>query len=79
MSEGAPSAAGPAVAVVTLAVAVMLAMRATGLWRLWAPLIGIVSGCAAALFGLYDPQRMIDAHWLYMPDIAAWPGLDAWA
>ena len=75
--EGAPGAAGPAVAVVTLAVAVMLAMRASGIWRLWAPLIGIASGCvAAALFGLYDLQRVIDAHWLYMPDIAAWPGLD---
>ena len=75
--EGAPGAAGPAVAVVTLAVAVMLAMRASGIWRLWAPLIGIASGCAAAaLFGLYDLQRVIDAHWLYMPDVAAWPGLD---
>ena len=43
--EGVPPAAGPAVAVVTLAGATMLAMRATGIWRLWAPLIGIVSGC----------------------------------
>ena len=75
--EGAPSAAGPAVAVATLAVAVMLAMRASGIWRLWAPLIGIVSGCvAAALFGLYDPERVIEAHWLYVPDVVAWPGLD---
>ncbi|MDE2717229.1 MAG: hypothetical protein OXI33_09455, partial [Chloroflexota bacterium] len=75
--EGAPSAAGPAVAVATLAVAVMLAMRASGIWRLWAPLIGIVSGCvAAALFGLYDPERVIEANWLYVPDVAAWPGLD---
>ena len=75
--EGAPSGAGPAVAAVTLAVAVMLAVRASGLWRLWAPLIGIISGCAVgALFGLYDPQRVIDARWFHMPDIAAWPGLD---
>ncbi|MYB49679.1 MAG: hypothetical protein F4X72_10530 [Dehalococcoidia bacterium] len=75
--EGAPSAAGPAVAVATLAVAVMLAMRASGIWRLWAALIGIVSGCvAAALFGLYDPERVIEANWLYVPDVAAWPGLD---
>ena len=75
--EGAPSAAGPAVAVATLAVAVMLAMRASGIWRLWAALIGIVSGCvAAALFGLYDPDRVIEANWLYVPDVAAWPGLD---
>ena len=75
--DGAPSAAGPAVAVATLAVAVMLAMRASGIWRLWAPLIGIVSGCvAAALFGLYDPEWVIEANWLYVPDVAAWPGLD---
>ena len=77
VSEGAPSAAGPAVAVATLAVAVMLAMRASGIWRLWAPLIGIVSGCvAAALFRLYDPERVVEANWLYVPDVAAWPGLD---
>ena len=75
--EGATPATGPAVAAATLAVAVMLAMRASGLWRLWAPLIGIASGCAAAaLLGLYDPQRVLDAHWLYVPDIAVWPGLD---
>ena len=75
--DGAPSAAGPAVAVATLAVAVMLAMRASGIWRLWAALIGIISGCvAAALFGLYDPERVIEANWLYVPDVAAWPGLD---
>ena len=75
--EGAPPAAGPVVAVVTLAVAVMLAMRASGIWRLWAPLIGIVTGCAAAaLFGLYDPGRVVDAHWLYEPAVAAWPGFD---
>ena len=75
--QGAPPAAGLAVGVVTLAVAVMLAMRASGIWRLWAPLIGVASGCAVAvLFGLYEPQRVTEAHWLYMPDIAAWPGLD---
>ncbi len=75
--EGAPPAAGLAVAAATLAVAVVLAMRASGLWRLWAPLIGIASGCAVAVpFGLYEPQNLIDARWLYVPDIAAWPGFD---
>ena len=75
--RGVQSAAGPAVAAATLAVATMLAMRGSGIWRLWAPLIGIASGCAVAvLFGLYDLQRVIDAQWLHIPDIAAWPGLD---
>ena len=75
--EGAPLAAGPSVAAATLAVATVLAMRASGVWRLWAPLIGIASGCAvAAFFGLYDVQRVVEAPWFDLPDIAAWPGLD---
>ncbi len=75
--EGAPPAAGLVVATATLAVAVVLAMRATGLWRLWAPLIGIASGSAVAVpFGLYDPQGVVDARWLYVPDVSAWPGFD---
>ena len=75
--EGAPLAAGPSVAAATLAVATVLAMRASGVLRLWAPLIGITSGCAvAAFFGLYDVQRVVEAPWFDMPDIAAWPGLD---
>ena len=75
--EGAPLAAGPSVAAATLAVATALALRASGIWRLWAPLIGIAAGWAvAALFGVYDVQRVIDAPWLDMPDIGAWPGFD---
>ena len=77
VAEGAPPAAGPAMAFVTLVVATMLAMRATGLLRLWGPLIGIVSGCAvAALFGLYDAGRVIEASWIDLPDFGAWQGLD---
>ena len=75
--EGAPLSAGLSVAAVTIAVATVLAMRATGVWRFWAPLIGIASGCAAAaVLGLYDVQPVIQAPYFAMPDIAAWPGLD---
>ena len=75
--DGAPTGAGPIVAGVTLLVSAMLAIRASGVWKLWATLIGIASGTAvAALFGLYDPQRVIDAGWLFVPDIALWPGFD---
>ena len=75
--EGTPLSAGLSVAAVTIAVATVLAMRATGVWRFWAPLIGIASGCAtAAVLGLYDVQPVIQAPYFAMPDIAAWPGLD---
>ena len=74
---GVLPAAGISVAVATLAIATGLALRASGVWRLWAPLIGIAAGCAvAAFFGLYDVQRVIEAPWIDMPDIAAWPGFD---
>ena len=74
--HGTPAGAGPCVAAVTLAVAAMLALRATGVWRFWAPIIGIASGCtAAAFFGLYDVQRVLAATWVDLPDGSSWPGL----
>ena len=74
--EGTPLAAGPCAAAVTLAVAVMLGLRASGKWRLWAPLIGVAAGCAvAAMLGMYDVQRLIDAPWVGVPDPAL-PGFE---
>ena len=75
--EGAPPAAAPASATVTLLLIAGLAMRATGWLRLWAPVIGLATGCAvAAFFGLYDTAGVVEAGWFGMPDIGAWPGLD---
>ncbi len=63
--QGAPLAAGPTVAVITLAVIVGLALRTSGAWRLWSPLMGLGAGCAVALlFGIYDVQRLVDAPWV---------------
>ena len=83
--EGASSLAPPAVAAITLAVTVALVLRATAVWRLWSPLIGILVGCAvAAPFGLYDVQPVLEAPWFGIPK-GGWPGLDltpsleAWA
>ena len=74
--EGTSPAAAPTAAGVTLVVLVVLALRAPVTWRLWAPLIGIVVGCAvAAPFGLYDIQPVIEAPWIGLPD-SSWPGLD---
>ena len=74
--EGVPASAAPAIAAVTLVVATALALRGSGAWRLWSPLIGIVAGCAvAAMFGAYDFQRVVDAPWVGIPS-AEWQGLD---
>ena len=74
---GAPEGGGLIAAGVTLAVATGMVLRASGVWRLWAPLSGILAGCAAALFfGLYDLRPVAEASWLDLPDVAAWPGID---
>ncbi len=75
-SEGSSPAASLAVAVSTLAVATALGLRASGALRLWSLIIAIVAGSAvAALFGIYDAQRLLDAPWVGIPEIGL-PGFD---
>jgi len=67
--------AAPLTALTTLVIVGALTLRGTAVWRLWAPVIGIVAGCGvAAAFGIYDAQRVIDAPWIGLPN--EWPGLD---
>ena len=74
--EDAPPLAAPSVFAITLAVTIALVLRASGVWRLWSPLIGLVVGCAvAAPFGLYDVQPVLEASWFGIPK-GGWPGLD---
>ena len=74
--EGSPAAAAPMCAIVTLVVTVGVTLRATGVWRLWAPVIGIVTGCAVAgAYGLYDTQLVAEAGWIGLPS-GVWPGFD---
>ena len=73
---GAPSFAGPLVALVTLAVAVALVLRAPPRLRPWSMLIGFVSGCAAAaILGVYDLERFHTAPWIGIPPVG-FQGLD---
>ena len=74
--EDAPPLAAPSVFAITLAVTIALVLRASGVWRLWSLLIGLVVGCAvAAPFGLYDVQPVLEASWFGIPK-GGWPGLD---
>ena len=75
--RGTPAAAAPASAAATLLVSAALALRASGIWRLWAPIIGIAVGyTVAALLGLADFSAVVAAGWIGIPDPSAWPGLD---
>lgn len=74
--EGTSSASGPAVALVTLVLSSILALRAPGVWKLWSPLICIGIGTIVAAFlGLYSFQRVLDAPWIGIPE-AKIPGFD---
>ena len=74
--EGTSPAAAPASAATTLVAIAALALRATGVWRLWMPFIGLVAGCVvASFFGLYDTERVLAAPWIGIPS-GGWPGLD---
>ncbi len=74
--EGAADAAGPAITLVSLAVTVAMALRASGPWRLWSPVVGIAAGCAAAVpLGAYDAGPVTEAPWAGIPG-AGLPGID---
>ena len=73
---GTPPAAAPASVIATLAIALAVLLRGSGPWRLWAPVLAILTGCVVAGgFGLYDMGRVTEAAWFGLPD-AGWPGLD---
>ena len=74
--EGSSSTVGPVVAVVTLAVATALGLRAPRVLRPWSPLLALLAGCVtAALFGNYDLQPVRDAAWAGIPT-GGFAGLD---
>ncbi len=74
--EGAPPAAVPVTALVTLVAIVGLALKCRGQLRLWVPVIGVVIGSmVAGFFGIYNFDLVADAAWVGLPE-GSWPGLD---
>ena len=74
--EGTAPAAAPVTAIVTLGVTMVIVLRASGVMRLWGPVIGILSGCVAALyFGLFSWDQVAAAPWFGLP-VSGWPGFD---
>ena len=81
----APPVAGPVIAGVTLLVSAIVTMRVSGSWRLVAPFISILVGCAvAAGFGVLDGRRIASANWFGIPAVPDLgfdftPGPEFWA
>ena len=85
LPAGAPAAAGPAIAGVTLAVLVIMMLRAGGRWSLVAPFVSILAGCAAAApFGVLNGGQIASAGWFGVPELPHLsldftPGKEFWA
>lgn len=74
--DDAHQLASPLSAAATIAVIVCIALAATGVWRLWAPVIGVVVGSVTAwMFGIYETERVAQAAWFGLPQ-GGWPGFD---
>ena len=74
--EGTPALAAPLCAGVVVVVIAGIALKASGALRLWAPVVGVLAGAGvAALFGLYDASRVVQAPWFGIP-AGEWPGFD---
>ena len=71
-----PALAAPLSALVTALAIGGISLKATGVLRLWAPVIGIVAGCGVAgYFGIYDVGSIAAASWVGLPQ-GGWPGFD---
>ena len=74
--EDTPALAAPLSALVTALAICGISLKAEGVLRLWAPVIGIVAGCGVAgYFGLYDVGSIAAASWVGLPE-GGWPGFD---
>ena len=71
-----PPSAAPLCALAVVLVIAAIALKMTGAWRLWAPVVGVIVGSGvAAVFGLYDAGRVVDAPWIGLP-VGEWAGFD---
>ena len=82
----APDATGPVAALITVVVSTGMALRVSGNWRLWTPLVGLAAGCVSvAFFGAYEFGSVSDAAWIGVPSSSGFkgfdltPGADFWA
>ena len=73
---GTPALAAPLSVLSAVLTITGIALKATGALRLWAPVIGVVTGSVVAgFFGIYDTNRIAEAPWIGFPE-GRWPGLD---
>ena len=73
---GSGALGAPLAALATILVISGISLKGGPALRLWAPLIGVVAGTGVAgALGLYDPERVVRAPWIGLPQ-GGWPGVE---
>ena len=76
VQDAAHPHAAPLSALATVLVITAIAIKGTGVFRLWAPVAGIIAGCiVGGFFGIYDTARISGSAWIGVPR-GGWPGFD---
>lgn len=76
VQDAAHPQAAPISALVTVLVITAIALKGTGVFRLWAPVAGVIIGSiVGGFFGIYDTARISEAAWIGFPK-GGWPGFD---
>lgn len=76
VQDAAHPQAAPLSALVTVLVITAIALKGTGVFRLWAPVAGVIVGSiVGGFFGIYDTARISEAAWIGFPQ-GGWPGFD---
>ncbi len=76
VQDAAHPHAAPLSALATVLVITAIAIKGAGVFRLWAPVAGIIAGCiVGGFFGIYDTARISESAWVGVPR-GGWPGFD---
>lgn len=72
---GRSSLAAPVIAFVTVTAICGAYLLSRGMLRLWASVLGVIAGTViAAVYGIYDVSRVMEAPWVGLPELG-WSGL----
>ena len=76
VQDAAHPQAAPFSALATVLVITAIAIKGTGVFRLWAPVAGIIAGSiVGAVLGIYDTAGISESSWIGFPQ-GGWPGFD---
>ena len=70
LPQDSPEFSAPLIAITTVVVMCVIGMKATGLFRMWAPLIAVgIGAIGAGFFGVFDFSTVHETAWIGLPPL----------